>query len=153
MIRRPPRSTLFPYTTLFRSPVGPGHGPRKKGRTNRVRPSNEERLPGSSATLKHQAGAAGAAEDLARRQVVEGASKGEAGLELDAPVVGGAAAAAEGTSAEAGVDTGRLAELRGVEQADKRTGVVMVDQVVEHHREGEVEAVLGEIAAQDRKST
>src|SRR5690348_17997382 len=24
MIRRPPRSTLFPYTTLFRSPVG-GH--------------------------------------------------------------------------------------------------------------------------------
>src|SRR2546425_8526419 len=28
MIRRPPRSTLFPYTTLFRSPVAvlrPGH--------------------------------------------------------------------------------------------------------------------------------
>src|SRR2546421_8589224 len=26
MIRRPPRSTLFPYTTLFRSPGGPpGH--------------------------------------------------------------------------------------------------------------------------------
>src|SRR2546430_5740041 len=24
MIRRPPRSTLFPYATLFRSPVGPG---------------------------------------------------------------------------------------------------------------------------------
>src|SRR2546425_2722896 len=24
MIRRPPRSTLFPYTTLFRSPVGIG---------------------------------------------------------------------------------------------------------------------------------
>src|SRR2546422_6891392 len=24
MIRRPPRSTLFPYTTLFRSPVGGG---------------------------------------------------------------------------------------------------------------------------------
>src|SRR3712207_7647293 len=27
MIRRPPRSTLFPYTTLFRSP----HHPRSKG--------------------------------------------------------------------------------------------------------------------------
>src|SRR2546422_1157633 len=27
MIRRPPRSTLFPYTTLFRSPGRPG-GPR-----------------------------------------------------------------------------------------------------------------------------
>src|SRR2546428_7621403 len=27
MIRRPPRSTLFPYTTLFRSlPTDPGHG-------------------------------------------------------------------------------------------------------------------------------
>src|SRR5262249_58651150 len=26
MIRRPPRSTLFPYTTLFRSPVGGGAG-------------------------------------------------------------------------------------------------------------------------------
>src|SRR5256885_11206599 len=24
MIRRPPRSTLFPYTTLFRSPAGTG---------------------------------------------------------------------------------------------------------------------------------
>src|SRR2546429_3458514 len=24
MIRRPPRSTLFPYTTLFRSPAAPG---------------------------------------------------------------------------------------------------------------------------------
>src|SRR3712207_7459432 len=27
MIRRPPRSTLFPYTTLFRSVVGSGGGP------------------------------------------------------------------------------------------------------------------------------
>src|SRR5256885_10791805 len=28
MIRRPPRSTLFPYTTLFRSRIGRGrHGP------------------------------------------------------------------------------------------------------------------------------
>src|SRR5256886_13046675 len=26
MIRRPPRSTLFPYTTLFRSPNEPGLG-------------------------------------------------------------------------------------------------------------------------------
>src|SRR2546430_6998285 len=27
MIRRPPRSTLFPYTTLFRSPADPEHEP------------------------------------------------------------------------------------------------------------------------------
>src|SRR3712207_7305442 len=26
MIRRPPRSTLFPYTTLFRSTIAPGIG-------------------------------------------------------------------------------------------------------------------------------
>src|SRR3989475_13132438 len=26
MIRRPPRSTLFPYTTLFRSDLDPGEG-------------------------------------------------------------------------------------------------------------------------------
>src|SRR2546429_6350495 len=26
MIRRPPRSTLFPYTTLFRSPAAPAEG-------------------------------------------------------------------------------------------------------------------------------
>src|SRR2546430_5368049 len=37
MIRRPPRSTLFPYTTLFRSLQGYGHGPKvraghRKGR-------------------------------------------------------------------------------------------------------------------------
>src|SRR5258708_27697022 len=29
MIRRPPRSTLFPYTTLFRSEPAPGAGARR----------------------------------------------------------------------------------------------------------------------------
>src|SRR3712207_7903443 len=31
MIRRPPRSTLFPYTTLFRSDVGRLRGPGQRG--------------------------------------------------------------------------------------------------------------------------
>src|SRR5438034_7336425 len=31
MIRRPPRSTLFPYTTLFRSPRRPAGAPRGVG--------------------------------------------------------------------------------------------------------------------------
>src|SRR3712207_9529118 len=31
MIRRPPRSTLFPYTTLFRSRPGVGAGPPAQG--------------------------------------------------------------------------------------------------------------------------
>src|SRR3712207_6847549 len=39
MIRRPPRSTLFPYTTLFRSPVqqgAPEHVPLRRGAEPRV---------------------------------------------------------------------------------------------------------------------
>src|SRR5258705_7028867 len=31
MIRRPPRSTLFPYTTLFRSDRGPAGQPARQG--------------------------------------------------------------------------------------------------------------------------
>src|SRR3712207_8732036 len=31
MIRRPPRSTLFPYTTLFRSPLAPQRRSDKRG--------------------------------------------------------------------------------------------------------------------------
>src|SRR5690349_23661637 len=50
MIRRPPRSTLFPYTTLFRSDVGSGHahdGDRARlharlGRVAALRPSRSE---------------------------------------------------------------------------------------------------------------
>src|SRR2546429_7405068 len=34
MIRRPPRSTLFPYTTLFRSPIFPPSTPGKWRRTS-----------------------------------------------------------------------------------------------------------------------
>src|SRR5438034_3606698 len=44
MIRRPPRSTLFPYTTLFRSPVG-NPSPRvyaRKGVRGRPAPSRSE---------------------------------------------------------------------------------------------------------------
>src|SRR3712207_8528150 len=39
MIRRPPRSTLFPYTTLFRSALGPhpgGRALRRGGRLTRL---------------------------------------------------------------------------------------------------------------------
>src|SRR2546422_5299485 len=44
MIRRPPRSTLFPYTTLFRSPT---RGYATKGPTSILEPfSFERREPG-----------------------------------------------------------------------------------------------------------
>src|SRR5690349_25168516 len=36
MIRRPPRSTLFPYTTLFRSPLRHGCGHRRTGAARAV---------------------------------------------------------------------------------------------------------------------
>src|SRR6266536_2090315 len=41
MIRRPPRSTLFPYTTLFRSPARLRPAPR--GRLPRVHPDDPGR--------------------------------------------------------------------------------------------------------------
>src|SRR3712207_7721554 len=37
MIRRPPRSTLFPYTTLFRSPAGPRPAAADRRRCSRRR--------------------------------------------------------------------------------------------------------------------
>src|SRR6202795_266680 len=44
MIRRPPRSTLFPYTTLFRSQVrSSAYGPTIQPSTSRMRPSTLDR--------------------------------------------------------------------------------------------------------------
>src|SRR5438067_5500544 len=44
MIRRPPRSTLFPYTTLFRSPGGgrAGRGPAAAAVQRGLRPGRSE---------------------------------------------------------------------------------------------------------------
>src|SRR2546427_9166307 len=51
MIRRPPRSTLFPYTTLFRSraagrgrPRGPPHGPEHGGQVHAAAPGRAVRV-------------------------------------------------------------------------------------------------------------
>src|SRR5690348_17363260 len=46
MIRRPPRSTLFPYTTLFRSRVRRSREPaRRQGRLEAARPRRSRRGP------------------------------------------------------------------------------------------------------------
>src|SRR5437870_9766957 len=47
MLPRPPRSTLFPYTTLFRSVRGQQHVPRLGGQFSRTRRacSDEHRSP------------------------------------------------------------------------------------------------------------
>src|SRR5690349_22710164 len=54
MIRRPPRSTLFPYTTLFRS------GERARGPARQL-------LPGLGAAHVHRPGCAGAAARTDRK--------------------------------------------------------------------------------------
>src|SRR3712207_9101170 len=52
MIRRPPRSTLFPYTTLFRSnPFALGAHDPTTGTGDRVLYSENERTAGITATL------------------------------------------------------------------------------------------------------
>src|SRR2546425_1913851 len=54
MIRRPPRSTLFPYTTLFRS-LGTQNAPRGGGRTrpSRTRHYGDIRSPTVSRHRRH----------------------------------------------------------------------------------------------------
>src|SRR2546430_15901460 len=59
MIRRPPRSTLFPYTTLFRSPAGDAH---ELGEVARIRGEKRRR---------DRAAAAQAVEALIRRHEAE----------------------------------------------------------------------------------
>src|SRR2546430_7165115 len=57
MIRRPPRSTLFPYTTLFRSPLTLGCGMRAEGLGMRgpIRPETPDLSPSSIIRLtKHR---------------------------------------------------------------------------------------------------
>src|SRR3712207_8628329 len=61
MIRRPPRSTLFPYTTLFRSSCEVGSGMRWlwpiTGRTTKstdVDPAGKERERNDRADLRHR---------------------------------------------------------------------------------------------------
>src|SRR5437773_7618703 len=47
LIRRPPRSTLFPYTTLFRSLFSAGPGGRRPGRSSPAAPPAGSRGSGS----------------------------------------------------------------------------------------------------------
>src|SRR3712207_8716203 len=59
MIRRPPRSTLFPYTTLFRSHHAGALGEREQDQEFRHRQGDVLALPGAGVTLLvHHEGAA-----------------------------------------------------------------------------------------------
>src|SRR5688572_32213204 len=61
MIRRPPRSTLFPYTTLFRSPRR-RIGDRRKGGLERAADHHRHDLG-----LRHRGGGVGALTDADRK--------------------------------------------------------------------------------------
>src|SRR2546422_5663711 len=52
MIRRPPRSTLFPYTTLFRSGAGTPSDPRQLGRARRDHDADQSRSVGHTGDRK-----------------------------------------------------------------------------------------------------
>src|SRR2546422_8202029 len=70
MIRRPPRSTLFPYTTLFRSPFFPGIG-------NRVVPTHLTRVPFADPDVPFRVGPHAARALLRRWQLDHGGSTGD----------------------------------------------------------------------------
>src|SRR5688572_31536065 len=57
MIRRPPRSTLFPYTTLFRS-----RPELSRARQGRLQPRQHSKIPDHLLPLPHLAGAAPAGD-------------------------------------------------------------------------------------------
>src|SRR2546422_8332693 len=64
MIRRPPRSTLFPYTTLFRSPSRIGGRPSPEcGACCAAVPGRSPRLGGGA---RHRSGRAAAARQALR---------------------------------------------------------------------------------------
>src|SRR5687767_15324627 len=53
MIRRPPRSTLFPYTTLFRSPSAAGKSQPLGNAGGRIEPQSQQRLGGRIVAVLH----------------------------------------------------------------------------------------------------
>src|SRR2546429_6655891 len=55
MIRRPPRSTLFPYTTLFRSPARP---PWSRSSARDRRPTSRRDRPSENPELRRRFGVA-----------------------------------------------------------------------------------------------
>src|SRR3989442_13454161 len=78
MIRRPPRSTLFPYTTLFRSGVGPLRLEEAEHKNNRERGGsvevgqrrkNREQWRRNFEITKHQRRSNNAFAQLSRRRL------------------------------------------------------------------------------------
>src|SRR3712207_2523288 len=157
MIRRPPRSTLFPYTTLFRSPSGRGRD-QAMARVAIVTGSDSGIGKASAVALAR----AGCDAGITYRSDEEGARgtaseveqlgrRAEAGhLELPAPQTGtplleevgaarGAAAVLGDNGREGGArgraseveQLGRRAEGRHLALSDQRAGPPLVDELAE----------------------
>src|SRR2546425_9172531 len=54
MLRRPPRSTLFPYTTLFRSSFHPRHHDDDRGAAQRIRLGEDAVDPGHADVVRSE---------------------------------------------------------------------------------------------------
>src|SRR5690606_41678114 len=67
MPRRPPRSTLFPYTTLFRSPVGGRGRGVAGGRPLPPRPGRPAAALPAGAAVRHRPAGLGAGRPAVRR--------------------------------------------------------------------------------------
>src|SRR5689334_24607361 len=104
MTRRPPQSTLFPYTTLFRSGEPGDGGPHPAGRIDRLR-LDDHRL----VRLRQRAVDVGEVERGVPGELGEGVDRDPAG-----PVAGGVATHAVGD----GVHPGEGAERVLVDRAD-----------------------------------
>src|SRR2546429_6769421 len=69
MIRRPPRSTLFPYTTLFRSLLSQAHAGRRS-LDDRIILTGEMKAPGSGVLKELSAGTPLTVRDLATLMII-----------------------------------------------------------------------------------
>src|SRR2546430_283579 len=123
MIRRPPRSTLFPYTTLFRSAPGPRRGPRQEPdggeprllRADGARP-DERHFPGGGARARRRA-PRGRGPGGARSAGRGGSAEGAGRVSGDRRARGGDARAAPGHGLSRGAGPARARVVSQVPRA------------------------------------
>src|SRR5256885_16212077 len=119
MIRRPPRSTLFPYTTLFRSPQnasapvnGPNPAPQAADGQNAARSaSKRESITNYEVdkTVRHTRGSTGSIKRLT------------AAVVINAPLVAAPAPAAAGAATDAATVAAAARGLTAAQQAQLRS--------------------------------
>src|SRR2546427_4307466 len=86
MIRRPPRSTLFPYTTLFRSPAGNILAADQQGNKVRVQSGSGDYLYTVSPRSEEHTSELQSQSNLVCRLLLEKKKFGGAGLQREVAV-------------------------------------------------------------------